>query len=128
MSVKIEVGKAWMIEKQGDYFAEKSGILLPGGSIISSPAILSGRLKHTIILYNSWNKIQVWSNPAYSVVKGHLPGELEVEGQVLHHSLSTRYGTRTFALIGVGATIRCGVGSGNYLKVENRVDLNGEQF
>lgn len=127
MSVKIEAGKAWMIEKQGDYFIEKSGILLPGGLIISSPAILESGLKQKIVLHKSWDQVQVWSDPAYSVVKGHLPGKLVVAGQVLHHSLSPIYGIRTFSLIGVGATISWGeVGADDYMKVENTIDLPGE--
>ena len=129
MSAKIEAGKGWMIEKQGDFFVKKSEILLPGGLIIPSPSHINGHLKHAIKLYNFWNKIEVWSHPAHSVVKGHLPGELVVEGQVLHHSLSSIYGVRKFSLIGVGAVISFGdIGSDNYLKVKNLVDLSGELF
>jgi hypothetical protein len=127
MSAKIEAGKNWIIEKHGDFHLEKSGVLLPSGLLVASPAYLNGHLKQRVRLYAFGAMVEVFSKPAYSIISGHLPDEADAKGQVLYNSLSPEYGKTTLTLVGLNAEVCWGdLGSDNYIKVGNLVDLSGK--
>lgn len=123
MSANIEAGKEWVVSQQiGE--PGKSGILQSGP--LPGPVHINGHPENlSLKLYKSGGLVEISSGITHSVVKGYLPDEVMIKGQVLYHALSQKYGASTFVLIGLGAAIKFGEGHDDYLKVENLIDVSG---